>query len=43
VGIDGKCGIVHGGTARDVPRTFVNIGDLPAYVGQLAMQEADRG
>jgi precorrin-3B synthase len=43
VGIDGKCGIVHGGTARDVPRTLVNTDDLPAYVGQLAMQEADRG
>jgi precorrin-3B synthase len=43
VGIDGKCGIVHDGTARDVPRTLVNTDDLPAYVAQLAMQEADRG
>jgi precorrin-3B synthase len=43
VGTAGKCGIVRDGSARDMPNELVDVDDLPAYVGQLAMEEADRG
>jgi precorrin-3B synthase len=43
VGVNGKCGIVHRGPARDATAELVDVDDLPAYVGRLAMQEADRG
>jgi precorrin-3B synthase len=43
VGIDGKCGIVRDGSAQDAPGEFVDVDELPAYVGQRALQEAGRG
>jgi precorrin-3B synthase len=43
VGIDGQCGIVRDGTARDTPGALADVDDLPAYLGQRALQEAGRG
>lgn len=44
VGIDGRCGIVHDGSAQDAPGEHIDVAALPAYVGQLAApREADRG
>jgi precorrin-3B synthase len=43
VGIAGKCGIVHDGRAQDVPRELIDVDQLPAYIRQSALQEADHG
>jgi precorrin-3B synthase len=43
VGIDGRCGIVRDGSARETPHALTDVDDLPAYLGQRALHEADRG
>jgi precorrin-3B synthase len=43
VGIDGQCGIVHDGSARDTPHALADVDDLPACLGLRALQEAGRG
>jgi len=43
VGIDGQCGIVRDGTARDTPGALADVDDLPAYLGRRTLQEAGRG
>jgi precorrin-3B synthase len=45
VGIDGRCGIVHDGSAQDAPGEHIDVVELPARVAQLAAmpREADRG
>jgi precorrin-3B synthase len=43
VGIEGKCGIVRDGSARDTPDALADLDDLPAYLARRALQEAGRG
>jgi precorrin-3B synthase len=43
VGIDGQCGIVRDGTAREAPHVLVDVDDLPASLGRRELQEAGRG
>lgn len=43
VGIDGQCGIVRDGAARDTPDALADVDDLPACLGLRALQEAGRG